>query len=759
MENRHLLWFGAAFFLAAFIPAICVSLFDAIVASVVLLSIIVFMLTKPGLRRCAVIVAGAVTVSVAWQMFYFAVTKPPSNMLKSEIEVIAEATSYSERNSKDSGIVVKVKVVEKEKTGSRPIRALLYINDVGYSLSPGDKVHAVVEVKEPENTAEFAAETYYRSRYTDTLAFARRVTEIEENDSFKVKYIPQYLGKRLSNKFDEIYPQETAAFMKSLIMGDDSELSPSFAFSLRRSGMLHTISVSGMHISFLIGFLIIFTKNKYLRLLAIPIIFLFTLMVGAPQSALRAAIMQTLLILSTVSKREYDPLTSLAASALVLVILNPYCASDRAFLLSFAATLGIIVLAPVLNSGINSFARKRGRICKRFLAYMGPLASTSVAASVFTAPILSASFGYISLIAPASNILLSFIITFSFIIGIISAVFGFIFMPVAKVGAFAVTGLYEIVNYGVRALSRVPFAEIYTGSSISIILICFLCFTAVFAIAFGKSKVRPGIAAAVILIAVGASFAASAFIKPKEPGDGIRFDVLDVGQGQCVVAETQDMCVVIDCGGNSNAGSVATEHIRKRGIDEIDALILTHAHSDHANGAGYLMKSIPTKAVYAPAADMDDALLSSISETATDMGTETNFIEENTDLLFSDANIKLFTLPRENTHNENGLVVLISDGDFDLIVTGDIPHSAEKVIADREELPDCEAYIVGHHGSSTSSSQAFLNEILPEVSIISVGAGNIYNHPTDEVLKRLTNIGSDIYRTDKQGSITLYSEQ
>ncbi len=759
LENRHLFWFGTAFFAAAFIPAICTSLFDAIVALTVFLAFIVFMLIKPGLRQCAVIVVGAVAVSVAWQMFYFSVTKTPGNMLKNEIEVIAEVTAYSERNGRNNGIAVKVNIAEKENPDTKKVRAILYINDAEYTLSPGDKVHAAVDMEEPENTSEFAGKTYYKSRYTDAFAFARRVTRIEKNDGFKAKYIPQYLAKRLSDKFDEIYPQESAAFMKSLIMGDDSELSPSFAFSLRRAGMLHTISVSGMHISFLIGFLLIFTKNKYLKLLAIPVIFLFTLMVGAPQSALRAAIMQTLLILSTVSKREYDQLTSLAASALILVILNPYCASDKAFLLSFAATLGIILLAPALNSGINSFARKRGRICRGILAYMGPLASTSVAASVFTAPILSVSFGYISLIAPVSNVLLSLIITFLFIAGIISAVLGFIFMPVAKVGAFAVTGLYEVVNYGVRALSRVPFAEIYTESSVSIILICFLCFTVVFAIAFGKSKIRPGVAAAVVIIAIAASFAASAFMKPKALGSGVRFDVLDVGQGQCVIAETKDMCVVIDCGGNKNAGSIATEHMRRRGINEIDALILTHAHSDHANGAEYLIKSIPTKAVYAPFADMDDALLSGVSEIATDMGAETNFIEENTDLLFSDASIKLLTLPRENTHNENGIVVLISDGDFDLIVTGDIPYSAEKVIADREVLPDCEAYVVGHHGASTSSSQEFLNKILPEISIISVGAGNTYNHPTDEVLSRLSNIGSDIYRTDKQGSITLYSEK
>ncbi len=757
MRNRFLLWFSTSFFAAAAIPAISPSAIFNVITVVLLVIIVAFLLSKAELRRCAVIVVGAAVLSITWQMIYFELTSVPVDLLGGDVEIIAEVTSYSERNGEDTGIYVNAKLEGIERGRGQTLSSILYINDVDYELSPGDIIHATARIKQPENTRFFAGKTYYKSRNIDVLAYTSHIDDIEKSEKLKFKYIPQYLAKCVRNKVDEIYSYECAVFLRSLILGDRDGLSASFHRALEVTGLVHTISVSGMHIAFLIGIIILFTKNKYLRLISIPIIFLFVFMVGAPQSALRAVIMQMLLLLSAILKREYDMLTSLSASALILVALNPYCASDIGFLLSFSATLGIIILAPRISGAIKSITSSSNRFIKKIIAYFAPVVATSIAASLFTAPILAVSFGNISLIAPISNVLLGVLITAEFVLGIITTVLGFISIPVAKVGSFVVSGIYEIINFGIRGLSEIPFAEIYVGSRIFIALILFLCFVAVFAIAFGRKKVRlrvVSLVAAISLLAAGVAFALS---KPDKMGDGVRFDILDVGQGQCIVAESRDMCVMIDCGGSGSAGNIAKEHIRNRGIDKIDALILTHAHSDHASDAEYILESVPTEIIYAPAADKEEAVFSDIAQSAEDLGTEIEFVEQNVNLSFCDASVKLLTLPPENSQNENGLVVIISDGDFDMIITGDIPNSAERILAEENELPDCEAYVVGHHGSGTSSSMPFLNEILPEVSIISVGAGNPYNHPAKGTLTRLSKLQSSIYRTDTQGSITLYS--
>ncbi len=759
LKNRYLVWFSAAFFAAAAIPAISPSLIYDVIAVVIFVAVVAFLLSKEALRRCAVVVVGAVCLSLVWQMIYFELTSTPRDFLGGDVEIIAEITSYSERNSKDTGICVKGNLKGVERGDGKTLRAIIYINDVEYELAPGDRLRLSASIKELENTDLFASKTYYKSRYTDVFAFARDVHYIEKNDKFKAKYIPQYLAKHVRDMINAIYPDECAAFLRSLIMGDKDSLSPSFLRALEKTGLLHTISVSGMHIAFLIGMIIIFSKNKYLRLVAIPVMLLFALMVGATQSALRAVIMNTVLLVSVISKREYDALTSISFAALVLVAINPHCASDTGFLLSFSATLGIILLAPKMRGGMVRAVANTNVVVRCVVSYFAPIMATSFAALIFTTPILSLTFGGISLIAPLSNVLLYMFITLAFILGIITVMLGFISIPLAKGGAFVVTFIYKVSDFCIRTLARIPFAEIYMTSRVFIALILFLCFIAVFGIAFGRKKIRLPVIAVVILVSIGASGVASYFLRPSETGDRVRFDVLDVGQGQCIVAETRDSCIVIDCGGNDNTGRIAVGHIRERGIDKIDALIITHAHTDHAGDVRYLMESVPTEIVYAPQADKDEALLSGIAESAEDLGTTVEFVGGNLELSFDAASVKLISLPEENSKNENGLVIIISDGEFDVIVTGDLPATSERVLVEQENLPDCEVYVVGHHGSSTSSSMKLLNEILPEVSVVSVGAGNSYNHPSPETLTRLQNINSRIYRTDLDGEITFYSMQ
>ena len=102
-------------------------------------------------------------------------------------------------------------------------------------------------------------------------------------------------------------------------------------------------------------------------------------------------------------------------------------------------------------------------------------------------------------------------------------------------------------------------------------------------------------------------------------------------------------------------------------------------------------------------------------------------------------------------------MIIVREDDYECVITGDIPEISEKLIA--KKLPDAESYIVGHHGSKTSTSLDLLNAILPELSVISVGENNSYGHPAPTTLDRLERVGSNIVRTDVEGTVTFYSEQ
>ena len=121
------------------------------------------------------------------------------------------------------------------------------------------------------------------------------------------------------------------------------------------------------------------------------------------------------------------------------------------------------------------------------------------------------------------------------------------------------------------------------------------------------------------------------------------------------------------------------------------------------------------------------------------------------------AVLSLYPPVGEGDLNEQGLTALCSAGDFDVLITGDMAGSTERKLVGQYDLPDIEVLVVGHHGSRYSSTDAFLQQVRPETAIISVG-DNSYGHPTQEAMDRLSRNGAAVYRTDRQGGITVYAQ-
>ena len=233
--------------------------------------------------------------------------------------------------------------------------------------------------------------------------------------------------------------------------------------------------------------------------------------------------------------------------------------------------------------------------------------------------------------------------------------------------------------------------------------------------------------------------------------------MLDVGQGQCVLLASGGKYALVDCGSGSSwydAGELAAHQLETMGCTELDYLILSHYDKDHISGVAGLLARMDAAEVLVTEGTDDEAVQAAVLETAAAHGAEVRTVSEETALALGKARLRVFPPVGDSDDNERSLVVLVSLGEQDLLLTGDLDRAAEKALLEAWDLPDIEYLAAGHHGSKTSTSAELLDALKPETVCISVGS-NSYGHPARETLRRLGERGCTVYRTDLHGDIHL----
>ena len=242
-------------------------------------------------------------------------------------------------------------------------------------------------------------------------------------------------------------------------------------------------------------------------------------------------------------------------------------------------------------------------------------------------------------------------------------------------------------------------------------------------------------------------------------GGGLAVSVLDVGQGQSVLFTSAGATVLVDCGGTgpSDPGDVAADAVQAMGKSRLDLLVLTHCHADHACGVARLFSRLEVGTLAVPDVEEDDPLREEILALARASGTEILLIRDDARMTFGESSLTVYAPLGDGGANEEGLSVLATHGDFDVLVTGDMNAAVEKRLVKYGCLPDIEVLVAGHHGSAASTSEELLLAAKPEYAIISVGY-NSYGHPSIAAMERMAAAGCRIYRTDWMGTVTIKSE-
>lgn len=267
-----------------------------------------------------------------------------------------------------------------------------------------------------------------------------------------------------------------------------------------------------------------------------------------------------------------------------------------------------------------------------------------------------------------------------------------------------------------------------------------------------------------LILALSVLLCGCAEILPPEPavsGKGLTVQFIDVGQADCALLSCDGEYLLID-GGNRDDSQLVVSFLEQQGVQELAAVVCTHAHEDHVGGLPAVLAVYSTKAVYAPTKTYSSNIFDKFVYYTDQQGLDITIPAPGDRFSLGQAEITVLGPVKSYAETNNtSIVLMVTYGETDFLFTGDMETDAENDMLDYwEGRVDWQADVlkVGHHGSNTSTGYRFLNAVNPEYGVISVGKGNDYGHPHKEPLSRLRQAGVTILRTDELGAIQAVSD-
>ena len=564
----------------------------------------------------------------------------------------------------------------------------------------------------------------------------------------QAKHMPAIWRSKLIASIDSCFSKDTAGFAKALLLGDKSDIEYKTSTDFKVSGISHVVAVSGLHVSILFGFIQLLAGKKRLltALIGIPAIFAFTAVSGFTPSVVRAGIMQILMLLAMLLDKEYDRPTSLAFAVLCMLTVNPLVITSVSFQLSVSCMVGIFMFSEKIRNWLMD-EKRLGKRKGKVTAWFACTVSVTLGAMVCTTPLVAIYFGCVSLIGVLTNLLVLWVITYIFYGIMLTCAVSFLSSTFATGIGWCISWLIRYVLRIVHILAQIPFAAVYSKSIYMIVWLVF-CYGLLGVFLISKKR---SVAIYSSIVALGLCICLClSWIEPML--DSCRVTVLDVGQGQCVILQSEGKTFLVDCGGSYDvdAADMALETLLSQGINQIDGIVLSHYDKDHIGGVTYLLERIGTRSLFLPVTEDVDGIGETLSRQVTD---GVVLVSENLQLSYGGTELVIFAPISYKSGNESSMCVLFRTENCAILITGDRDLQTERILLERYPLPKLDLLVAGHHGARSSTCDELLAMTQPEYAVISVGADNPYGHPSDEVLARLEKYGSQILRTDINGTI------
>ena len=680
----------------------------------------------------------------------------------------------------------------------------------------GDRLRLTVKLRPPRNfhtPGSFDHVGYLARRGIYVTAFLWDDEDIEKCGERErgLRHRIEHIRRTIGTFFDAQLESIPAAVLRALIIGDKSRIDPEVRNDFQRVGAAHVLAISGLHIGivaflayqmwwWLLGrsryLLIAWLVPKLAAVLTVPVVLVYAVLAGGNVSTWRAVTMACVFLGAILFDQKEEGIRSLALAALIICFLWPGAVFDASFQLSFAAVLGILL-------GLRRFRARqepaeetemRRRWVGRLVRPLRLFCIVSLSAMAGSLPLVALHFHIVSFVGLLANLLIVPLLGSGVIVpGLVAAgvvsllsrqnvrkivvILGWVAVALLTVNVWAAALLVKLAGliiwvmvWLVETLAAFPHAATYvvTPTLFEIALFYGLCVTLLFFSHINPPALRKTVLACLLgaILLDGGYWIAQRYFRTD-----LRVTFLDVGQGDATVIEFPGSHVMVIDGGGflsqtfDSGEAILAPFLWQKKIGRVDTLVLTHPHLDHYGGLEFLARHFGVTAFWSNGKQSKGSRsFTALDETLTERGIERHVLCRSAAVpepKIGGVHIQVLHPPCGRTGldtNNSSLVLRLSHGDVDILLTGDIETTAEDMLLSAREPLDSEVLKVPHHGSGTSSSPRFLAAVSPDVAVASLGHLNRFDFPPPEVVERYERHGVEFLRTDTAGAVTITSD-
>ena len=636
----------------------------------------------------------------------------------------------------------------------------------------------------PTETPEFSYRDYLATQGIHSTMRWPRILDQTDNQGNPLYHAIYTAKANAQQTIQKLIPDPSAGLLSGILLGIGHATPPAVDEDFRTVGITHIVVISGFNISLLSAiFLNLLTPSlgrKPAAYATIAIIILYTIMVGADPSVVRAAIMGAIFVLAErLLGRRNASIAPLFVAAWFMTLHDPLALWSVGFQLSFAATLSLMLYAEPLTQWTRRWLSRHfdSRATRAILSLITDAALVTLAAQILTLPLLMAYFQQLSLISLAANFFVLPAQPAVMILGGLATLLGMIWLPLGLPFAWAATLFLQYTIRTAAIFAQFPHAMVDVTYPLGAMIFTYIVIAGWTWLAKQEPERKADILHAMrhrlgLRLSLGSSalcFLLASQWAITQPDGLLHVAFFDVGQGDAIFIQTPSGRQILIDGGYYP--TVLHSHLGRTmpfGDRQLDMLIATHPDADHISGLPelfgrytidqLLVSELPSTTGESSNSPIYDALLIAADSQQTEL-----IRPVAGDLIFIEDGVRLevvhpTAVPLPDGRNDNSISIRLIYHDFSLLLTGDAEVAGENAMLASGLPLQSLIFKAGHHGANNASSAPFLAAIQPQIIVVSSGIDNRFGHPHPDMLARAAAVNATVLRTDQLGTLTIKTD-